>query len=90
MLVHPADRVIVKWAMDHSAPHYYTSEADLPSPCLKVQCGYVTAYFHEGELVRLWAHADGECLDDMFVQMTQLFGLCAEKSQPLMPRRLSA
>ncbi|HEY3245194.1 MAG TPA: hypothetical protein VGM03_17775 [Phycisphaerae bacterium] len=76
MIVHPADRDIVKWAMDRSAPYYYTREQELPQPCLKVHCGHVTAYFFQGALVRVWAHADEPALEDMFVELGQLLALC--------------
>jgi hypothetical protein len=77
MIVHPADREIVSWASERRSPHYYTSEAGLPDPCLKVHCGHITAYFSEGRLERVWAQADGPRLDDMFAELTELFRLCA-------------
>ena len=77
MVVEPADQDIVAWANGRSSPWYYIAERGLPQPCLKVQCGHVTAFFHRGRLTRLWAHADGPLLDDMFAELTQVFGLCA-------------
>ena len=76
MIVEPADRDIVKWAVDHAVPCYYTREQGLPTPCLKIHCGHVTAFFCRGRLTRLWAHADHAFLDDMFAELTQLFALC--------------
>jgi hypothetical protein len=78
MIVHPADREIVNWALDRAAPWYYTHEHELPQPCLKVHCGHVTAYFCRGALVRVWAHADEPLLDDMFAQLSELLTLCSQ------------
>lgn len=75
MLVDPADRHVVEWAARHASPCYYTNEPGLPSPCLKVQCGAVTAYFSQGRLARLWAQADSPLLGDMFKSLTQIFAL---------------
>ena len=76
MIVEPADRDIVKWAVDHSVPCYYASESGLPAPCLKLQCGHVTAFFCRGQLTRLWAQADYEFVDQMFAELTEMFRLC--------------
>ncbi len=75
MTENPADSRVIEWARQRAAPHYYTDEANLPTPCLKVQCGHVTAYFCQGRLTRLWAHADSDLLDEMFAELTQLFSL---------------
>jgi hypothetical protein len=72
MIVEPGDMEIVKWAVDRAKPCYYTREQGLPQPCLKVHCGNVTAYFCQGELTRLWAHADGGLLEDMFGELLQI------------------
>ncbi len=88
MIVHPADRNIVKWAIDHSSPCYYTREPDLPNPCLKVQCGHVTAYFCRGRLARLWAHADGDQFDDMFADMTQILRFFGHPNRSITARRI--
>lgn len=76
VIVDPADRPIVKWALDRAAAFYYARERDLPQPCLKVQCGCVTAYFWRGRLTRLQAHADSGLFDEMFCELAQLFELC--------------
>ena len=76
----PMDAHVIKWAARRSAPWYYTSEPGLPSPCLKVQCGYVTAYFHRGRLARLWAQADSQAINDLFAELTQVFGIAAARS----------
>lgn len=76
MNVDLADGNLVKWAVDHGLPFYYTQECGLPNPCLKIHLGHVTAYFCRGQLTRLWAHADRACLDDMFEQMMKIFELC--------------
>ena len=69
------DAPVIRWARGRSAPWYYTSEPGLPVPCLKVQCGYVTAYFHHGRLARLGAQADAHAMNDLFAERIQLFGL---------------
>jgi hypothetical protein len=76
MIVDPADRAIVKWALDHAAPFYYANERDLPQPCLKVQCGCVTAFFSQGKLTRVQARADSALFGEMFCEFAQLFELC--------------
>ena len=76
MRVEPTDRHIASWARGMSAPCYYVSEPNMTAPCLKVQCGHLTAYFRRGRLIRLWAYADCSELEDMFKQLTQLFRHC--------------
>ena len=76
MIVEPGDSVIVKWAIDHLLPWYYTHEKGLPDPCLKIHFGDVTAYFCKGRLTRVWAYANAARLDDMFGELLQLFKLC--------------
>ncbi len=78
MIVDPQDKRIVKWAVDRCSPWYYTKEEGLPDPCLKVHCGYVTAYFTKGRLQRILTHADRKGMDDMFAELMQVFALCAE------------
>ena len=43
-----------------------------------VGAGHVTAYFCSGKLMRVWVHAGGEYLDEVFYQLTQLFELCTK------------
>ncbi len=74
-MIDPHDHHITQWAARRGSPWYYTQERGLPSPCLKVQCGYVTAYFHQGRLVRLWAQADSAGLNELFMELTQIFRL---------------
>jgi hypothetical protein len=76
MLVHPADRKFVKWAIDRSVPCYYCHEPGLPDPCLKVHLGHVTVHVQRGRLLRLAAHADRGDLDAMFAELVDLFALC--------------
>ena len=76
MIVDLADRDLIKWAVEHSASFYYTQEHGLPSPCLKIHFGHVTAYFCRGQLARLWAHSDRAYLDEMFQQLMKVFELC--------------
>lgn len=76
MIIDLADGDLVAWAVKHGIPFYYTQEFGLPSPCLKVHFGHVTAYFCRGQLTRLWAHADRAYLDAMFEQLMKIFELC--------------
>ena len=76
MIVENLDRKLVQWAVAQGTPFYYTEETGLPSPCLKIHFGHITAYFHHGQLVRLWAHADRANLDEMFEQLMRAFELC--------------
>jgi hypothetical protein len=71
----PLDHPVLEWARGRSAAWYYTSEEGLSHPVLKVQCGYVTAYFLHGRLHRLCAHADRPEMDAMFAELTQVFQL---------------
>ncbi len=88
MLVEPLDHDIVSWAKRRRLPCYYADEEGLPRHCLKIQFGHITAYFAEGRLVRLWAHADQDLLDEMFEQLTQLFLLCANRSRRMLDTRI--
>ncbi len=72
----PDDSAIMAWARENGLRYYYALEPALPERCLKVHFGHLTAYFCGGKLVRLWVHADGEYLDEVFYQLTQLFELC--------------
>lgn len=74
----PDDREVIHWARQNGLQYYYATEPSLPGRCLKVHLGHVTAYFHSGKLVRMWIQADGEYLDDVFHQLTQLFELCVQ------------
>ena len=76
MIVEHSDREIVAWAVRQGVAYYYTDEFGLPPRCLKLQLGHATAYFHSGQLVRLWAHADRKYLDEMFEQLASVFSLC--------------
>ncbi len=78
MIVEPADREIVKWAVDRLIPWYYTSERGLPPPCLTLHLGHVTAYFRRGRLVRVRTHSDEDGFDDMFSEFLVLFDLCGQ------------
>ncbi len=72
----PDDTEVIRWAERHRLQYYYASEPALPGRCLRIHLGHVTAYFRSGKLVRVWVHADGEYLDEVFYQLTQLFELC--------------
>ena len=53
MSVRRADAQIVAWARQHRYTCYYADETGLPADSLKVHLGQVTAWFHEGRLVRM-------------------------------------
>ncbi|MCK4660904.1 MAG: hypothetical protein KAV82_15395 [Phycisphaerae bacterium] len=72
------DTEVIRWALQNGLRYYYAVEPSLPDPCLKVHLGHTTAYFSAGKLVRLWVHADGQFLDDVFSQLTQLFEMCTQ------------
>lgn len=70
------DEVVVEWARQRTYTHYYCRERGLPDPCLKVQLGQVSAYFHEGQLVRLAMQVDGELMDDACARLRELLAMC--------------
>ena len=72
----PEDGAVIHWAGRNGLRYYYAAKPSLPGRCLKVHLGHVTAYFSSGKLVRMWVHAGGEYLDEVFHQLTQLFELC--------------
>lgn len=78
MIVHPADRLIVKWAVDGGFTHCYAREYGLPDPCLRVHLGLSSAYFKEGQLVLWRAEADAKYLDQLMFELTRLFVFCTE------------
>jgi hypothetical protein len=87
MIVHPADRLIVKWAVDGGFSHAYAREYGLPDPCLRVHLGMSSAYFNEGQLVLWRAEADAKYLDQLMFELTRLFVFCAE-SDAYPPQRV--
>lgn len=82
MVIESQDRDIVNWARQRGLPCYYASEPGLDDPCLKIQCGHVTAYFNQGRLARIWAQADNGYLDALFSELTELFGIVS-RSEPV-------
>jgi hypothetical protein len=76
MIVHPADRSIVKWAVEDGFVHGYVREYGLPEPALRVQLGMTTAFFHAGRLVHWRAEAAAQHLDQLMFELTRLFGFC--------------
>jgi hypothetical protein len=77
MIIHPADRPVVKWAVDNGFIYGYRREHGLPDPSLLVQLGVSNAFFKEGRLVHLRADVDGSNLDQLMFELTSLFGICA-------------
>jgi hypothetical protein len=78
MIIHPADRFVVKWAVDHGFSYEYLREYGLPEPCLRVQLGVSSAFFKAGELVHWRADVQGCYLDQLMFELTSLFGLCGQ------------
>ena len=78
MIIHHADRQIIKWAIDHGFSYEYVREYGLPDPTLRIPLGVSTAFFKAGELVHWRANADARHLDQLMFELTSLFGLCAE------------
>ncbi len=77
MIVHPADRPIVQWAVEQGYECEYLREYGLPEPSLRVQLGVSSAFFEAGRLVHWRADADGRYLDQLMSELASLFGLCA-------------
>jgi len=96
MIVHPADRPIVKWAIDQGYGYEYVREYGLPQPSLRVRLGLSTATFDAGQLIHWRADVDGRYLDQLMFELTCLFGLCAlvgaqpEQDVVLSPQKLAA
>jgi hypothetical protein len=89
------DEEVVEWARQRAYTHYYCRERGLPDPCLKVHLGQVSAYFHEGQLVRLALQVDGELLDDACAHLRELLAMCEADAaymvqQPRLEARLTA
>ena len=78
MLICQADARIVEWARTRGYPCLYHAEPGLPTPCLKVHLGQVTAFFHQGRLVRMALQVDGELIEDACATLQDLLATCAE------------
>jgi hypothetical protein len=78
MHIHPADRDIVKWAIDKGLMFSYERNNGLQGMHLKLHIGMLTAFFRNGKLAHLAGAADGRHLDQFMWELTELFGLCAE------------
>ncbi len=72
------DRPFLSWAREKGYPYYYTNESGLPDGCLKLHLGVLTAYVHNGKLVRLAANGEGRLIDQMMYEFSQLFALCGK------------
>jgi len=77
MIIHHADRPVVKWAIDHGYPYEYLREYGLPEPSLRVQLGLSSAFFEAGRLVHWRAEADARYLDQLMAELVSLYSLCA-------------
>jgi len=78
MIIHHADRQIVKWAIDCGYVYEYTREYGLPEYVLRVRLGLSSAYFKAGRLVHWRADVDAHYLDQLMCELMLLFGLCAQ------------
>ncbi len=78
MIVHPADRQIVTWAVEEGFAYGYVREYGLPEPCLRVRLGMTTAYFHAGRLSHWRADAAADYLDQFMFELTRLFAFCRQ------------
>lgn len=77
MIVHPADRRIVQWAIERGYLFSYVREHGLPEPCLRVCLGQSSAFFKAGRLVHWLAQVDARRLDLLMFELTSLFGFCS-------------
>jgi len=77
MIIHHADRAVVKWAIDRGYPYEYIREYGLPEPVLRIQLGMSTALFHKGRLLRWRADAEAEYMDQLMYELASLFGWCS-------------
>lgn len=78
MIIHHADRAVVKWAVDQGLPYEYRREYGLPEPCLCVQMGLSCAFFKAGRLVQWRANAEARCMDQLMFELSSLYALCAQ------------
>lgn len=77
MIIHPADRDVVKWAVDQGFVYEYTREYGLPEPSLRIRLGLSSAFFLAGQLIHWRADVDAGYLDQLMAELTWLFGWCA-------------
>ena len=80
MQVCKGDRRIVQWAAEHGHLFRYVHQPRLPEPCLEVAVGFATAYFHDGKLVRFVGASEGDEIDQLMYDLTQLFSLCRREN----------
>ena len=76
MIIHQADREVVKWAIDQGYPYEYVREYGLPEPTLCVRLGLSRAFFRAGRLVHWRADANAIHLDQLMYELSRLFGWC--------------
>ena len=77
MLIDEDDQHVVRWALEKAYTFEYRRQNDLPDPCLPVQLGLSTAFFHKGKLVYWSADCPGSYLDQLMLEMTSLFAMCS-------------
>ena len=78
MHIHPADRHVVKWAIERGLIFSYERNNGLSGTHLKLHMGLVTAFFRHGKLMHLNAATDGRHVDELMRDFTELFSLCAQ------------
>lgn len=76
VIVHPADKSAVKWAIEHGYLFGYVREHGLPDPSLQIRLGFSIAFFNAGRLVQWRALADGRDLDELMKELASLLGFC--------------
>jgi hypothetical protein len=78
MHIDPADKHVVKWAIDRGLVFCYERNSGLGGMHLRLHVGLLTAHFKRGKLVHLSAAASGHRMDELMRELTELFGLCAQ------------
>jgi hypothetical protein len=76
MIVHPADKSAVQWAVEHGYLFGYVREHGLPDPSLQISMGLSIAFFNAGRLVHWRARADGKQIDELMKELASLLGFC--------------
>ncbi len=78
MHVDPADKAIIKWAVERGRVFSYDRNHGLVGTHLRLHLGLLTAFFKQGKLVHLSAASDGRHLDQLMQEFAELFGLCTQ------------
>lgn len=76
MLITDNDHPLIRWAVQKAYIFDYGRPNGLPDPCLRIQLGLSTAYFHNGKLVRWFGESSGDQLDQLMYELSSLFAMC--------------